>query len=132
MKQFRDTPYYITKDGKVFRYFPPKVRVSTSTYKGKLYRKEYPVPERYKELKQILRTKNYYVVGIYKSPGVREMIDIHRLVAEVHCDGYFEGAHVDHIDCNKLNNHYTNLQWCTKEYNIKKGSNPNYPLFAQI
>ena len=39
---------------------------------------------------------------------------IHRLVAEIYVPGYFEGAHVDHIDCNILNNHYTmcNVSWC--------------------
>ena len=132
MKQFRDTRYYVTEDGKVFRYFPPKKRISTSTYKGKPYRKEYDVPERYKQLKNLKSNNVYFRVRIYHKPGIATTYDVHRLVAELYVDGYFEGAHVDHIDCNKQNNHYTNLQWCTKKYNTIKGDNPDYPLFCQI
>jgi hypothetical protein len=44
---------------------------------------------------------------------------VHRLVAEYFCDGYFDGATVNHKDCNKLNNNSYNLEWCTASYNIK-------------
>jgi hypothetical protein len=44
---------------------------------------------------------------------------IHRLVALHFCDGYFEGAHINHIDENKLNNTALNLEWCTISQNKK-------------
>lgn len=37
---------------------------------------------------------------------------IHRLVAYTYCIGYNNNLVVNHIDGNKLNNHYTNLEWC--------------------
>ena len=37
-------------------------------------------------------------------------------------DGYFEGADVNHIDENKMNNSASNLEWCTRKYNINHGT----------
>lgn len=42
---------------------------------------------------------------------------VHRLVAKLFVDGWFDGAVVNHIDGNKQNNVCTNLEWCTKSYN---------------
>ena len=128
MKQFRDTPYYITEEGKVFRYYPERfVKNGYYVYKGNKVPRLQKRPSKHKPLNPVNKT-GYETVDIYFK-GESTRFYVHRLVAEVYCDGYFEGAHVDHIDCNKSNNHYTNLQWCTKEYNHKKGTNTNYPLF---
>ena len=126
MKQFRDTPYYVTEDGKIFRYWPK--RISKYSYT------EIVREEKWKILKPQNAYGGYQIVSLYLGNGKkdRKILLVHRMVAEVWVPGYFEDAHVDHIDCNNQNNHYTNLQWCTKEYNNKKKNNPNYPLFAQI
>lgn len=39
---------------------------------------------------------------------------IHKLVAQAFVDGWFEGAVVNHIDGNKQNNVWANLEWCTR------------------
>ena len=100
MKQIKDFPdYYITNKGKVWSY----------KWKNKP-----------REIGGVLMGK-----GKYKS--VTLMIDnlkgkhfrIHRLVAKYFVDGYFEGAVVNHKDGNKLNNHYSNLEWVTQQDNIK-------------
>ena len=44
---------------------------------------------------------------------------VHRLVAKAFCDGYFEGAVVNHKDFNRHNNVYTNLEWVTASENQK-------------
>lgn len=43
---------------------------------------------------------------------------VHRLVAHMFLDGYFDGAYVDHIDTNRQNNIFNNLRWCTQEENM--------------
>lgn len=42
---------------------------------------------------------------------------VHRLVASAYCDGYDPLLTVNHKDGNKLNNHYTNLEWVTRSEN---------------
>ena len=42
---------------------------------------------------------------------------VHRLVALMFCPGYEEGKVVNHIDGNKQNNHYSNLEWVTPQEN---------------
>lgn len=44
---------------------------------------------------------------------------VHRLVADAFYDGEHKGLDVNHIDGNKLNNHITNLEFCTRRHNIK-------------
>lgn len=45
---------------------------------------------------------------------------VHQLVAQAFVPGWFEGAVVNHKDANKLNNHYTNLEWVTQKENVNK------------
>lgn len=88
------------------------------------------------EMKQtIMKNKkkksNGYKIIKFSINGESKTFRIHRLVAL-----YFiknddrEKIHVNHIDGNSLNNHYTNLEWCTPKENsihaIKIGLfNPN-------
>jgi len=44
---------------------------------------------------------------------------VHRLVGLYFSDGYFEGAILNHLDGNKLNNYYKNFEWCTHSKNLK-------------
>jgi hypothetical protein len=62
----------------------------------------------------------YEVVNIYSSPKKFKSTFVHRLVAHTWCEGYSDGMVVDHIDANKKNNHYTNLEWVTQGENEKR------------
>jgi hypothetical protein len=123
MKQFRDSRYWVSEDGEVFSYFPTK----HNFYSGRSL--PYITEEKWK-VKKTYYNRGYEIISLLID-NKRTNFQIHRLVAELYIPGYFKGAHVDHIDCNILNNHYTNLQWCTKEYNVKKGSNPTFPLYSE-
>ena len=130
MKQFRDSRYWVSKDGEVWSKTDAYNVIESRTDilksgKVKTYTWVKNRPEKWKELKPQPKRKGYLYVRI----GYNQHTSIHRMVAEVYCPGYFEGAHVDHIDNDNTNNHYTNLQWCTKEYNHQKGDKINYPLY---
>lgn len=69
-------------------------------------------------LKWISHPEGYFHVKLRKD-GIRKSFKVHRLVAMNFCEGYFEGAVVNHIDGNKENNHCSNLEWCTHSHNLK-------------
>lgn len=51
--------------------------------------------------------------------GVRRTVSVHRLIAKVFVPGYFDGADVNHIDGDKMNNAAENLEWVTRSENIR-------------
>lgn len=74
--------------------------------------------------------------GKYKS------VSIHRLVGKYFVDNLNDYKCLNHIDCNKQNNLYSNLEWCTIKYNcehaskngllnIKKGEESNLSVLTK-
>lgn len=90
MKQFRDTKYYATEDGKIYSSISKKF------------------------LKQSSNGKYLHV-----SLGKGNTTLVHRIIAECYCDNPNKYKEVNHIDGNKHNNHYLNLEWCTRSQNAK-------------
>lgn len=58
-----------------------------------------------------------YVSLEYKNK--KRKCGVHRLVAELFVDGFFDGAEVNHKDLNKTNNRWDNLEWVTHSENLK-------------
>ena len=127
MKQFRDSRYWVSEDGKVYSYFPPSNWKCSKPHPGKITK------ERWKIRKPFLDKGGYKCITFSPTPKEPRKLahKIHRIVAELYVPGYFEGAHVDHIDGNRTNNHYTNLQWCTPEYNLAKHTKVIFPLYSE-
>lgn len=71
-----------------------------------------------KRIKSFITRFGYERVALSRN-GQYKKFHVHRLVAMVFCDGFFEGAHVNHIDGNKLNNHFLNLEWVTPGDNYR-------------
>jgi hypothetical protein len=74
-----------------------------------------------KELKKLRKggTSPYLLVQIYISNGKRKNYLVHRLVAKYFVDNPKEKEQVNHIDKNKLNNSFLNLEWVTPKENMK-------------
>ena len=66
------------------------------------------------------RSRNGYLYVDLVDRDKKKRYLVHRLVAFYFCEGWFEGAVVNHIDANPTNNHYTNLEWVTEKENIRK------------
>lgn len=64
-------------------------------------------------------TNGYMEIHFWdKSQGKKVHRLIHRLVAEAFCENPHEYEYVNHKDRNIKNNHYSNLEWCSVQYNI--------------
>ena len=59
-------------------------------------------------------------VSLWKDGRVKDWL-VARLVALTWCDGYFDGATVNHIDGNPMNNCASNLEWVSLKDNIHHG-----------
>ena len=68
------------------------------------------------------KTKDGYLRIELHNKEKRKSFRVHRLVAHMFVDGYFDGADVNHIDENKENNCVDNLEWCTRKYNNNYGT----------
>lgn len=74
-----------------------------------------------KFLKQYLHENGYFVVStkVGGRSGKYYVIKIHRAVAMSFVYGKTdERNYVNHIDCNKINNHFSNLEWVTARENV--------------
>lgn len=79
-----------------------------------------------KILSQYLNVKGYlsHATRIGGRKGIEKAFRIHRLVGMAFCDipdhhkdKAFDELEINHIDGNKINNHYTNLEWCNAQEN---------------
>ena len=63
------------------------------------------------------KTKNGYLNVVLCVNQVKTHKLLHRLVAEHFIENEGNLPVVNHKDCNKLNNHYSNLEWTSVEFN---------------
>lgn len=92
---------------------------------------------RNKILKLHTNSHGYLGINLHKDKKIKRF-SVHQLVARTAIKNSKNRKEVNHKDGNKLNNHYTNLEWCTRSENVKHSyktgltpnrsgkNNPNY------
>lgn len=89
-----------------------------------------------KLLKQVNNSKdpsnNYLVVTLVADDGTRRNKAIHRLMCETFLDNPESKAHVNHIDGNKLNNEFSNLEWATEQENSQHAVDLGLSSYAHL
>lgn len=107
MKQIKTHPnYYITCCGKVF------------SIKNNIY------------LKPRIHTKGYLRVCLRNDNKSKDFY-IHRLVAKYYIKNPNNYKEINHIDNDKTNNRFKNLEWCSRSENLKhlvKSKNHRCPM----
>ena len=99
IKQMKDYPYSITEDGVVLN-------------------------KNGKTMCQWIDNVGYKQCNLYKD-GKKKYVRVHRLVAELFVPNPNNLPQVNHIDGNKLNNHYTNLELVNNSQNTKHAFDNN-------
>ena len=109
MKRYKDTEYFITEDGKVFR-------------NGK-------------QMKTSFQKKMGYEYKVMKINGIRTSVYIHRMIAETYIENVDKKPEVNHWDGNTKNNIISNLFWATSSENkihktrvLKRGVKENHNM----
>ena len=104
--------YRVTPDGRVFSQSKHKVPL---VGKGKEFTGEFKIIlKEERELSTWVNNRGYFTVCFNKQTFM-----VHRLVASAYCENIENKPFVNHKDGNKLNNHYSNLEWCTQAENLK-------------
>lgn len=71
--------------------------------------------------KTFINERGYVVVSLYKEKKLKTF-RVHRLVASAFIENPNNNPEINHKDEDKTNNHVTNLEWCTREYNLAYGT----------
>lgn len=102
--------YRVTREGRVFSQTKRRIPL---VGKGMEFTGEFKfILELERELTYTLNNRGYYSVGIRRKTHM-----VHRLVAQAFIPNPENKPFVNHIDGNKLNNHVSNLEWCTAQEN---------------
>jgi hypothetical protein len=88
-------------------------------YKGYKIFKNGTILNKDGSLKKLGENSNGYLVADLYENGKRERVLVHRLIAKLFIPNTKNRPVVNHIDGNKHNNHYKNLQWTTHSENNK-------------
>lgn len=70
-------------------------------------------------LKQRLNYDGYPEVTLGREKGKRTSVRVHRIVAKLFVPNPNNLPEVNHIDCNRQNSRFDNLEWCTHQENIE-------------
>ena len=86
-----------------------------------------------KELSATDNGKGYLKVALQTNGrSTRKIYKVHRLVAETFIPNPLNKPEVNHIDCDKTNNHVSNLEWSTSSENSSHAYNNDLKNIKQL
>ena len=86
--------------------------------------------EKGKPIKLCLNQDGYYCIVLSKN-SIKKTFLVHRIVAQHYLENNYQKLLVNHIDGNKTNNHYSNLEWCTTQENTEHATINDLVKFGQ-
>ena len=98
--------YFVSEEGDVY----------SSWKQG--YRNSVTRTDHLRKLKPGTGKVGYKLVGVMDGKGNRKSVNVHRMVCETFHENPNGYRYVNHIDEDKLNNHVSNLEWCSNKQNI--------------
>lgn len=72
-----------------------------------------------RQIRPQIHNSGYYTVKLVKSNGDKKHEFVHRLVAKAFLPNDENLSDVNHKDLDKLNNNLENLEWCSRQNNLK-------------
>lgn len=87
--------------------------------------------ENQQELKQRLDSDGYPVVTLGNKRIKRKVVRVHRLVGKYFVDNPLDRLEIIHKDGNKQNNHFSNLEWCTRSENVQHAYDMNLRISSK-
>ena len=72
-------------------------------------------------MKPNIMKSGYHLVGLRRG-NIQNKLYIHRLVALAFIDNPYNLLEINHLDEDKSNNNHTNLEWCSRKYNMNYGT----------
>ena len=85
----------------------------------------FPIHHKVYSPKYIGQFKNRGYINLTDKYGKKLLCVISRIVAKLFCPGYEPGLEVNHKDGNPRNDYYLNLEWCTREQNMRHAYDNN-------
>ena len=70
-------------------------------------------------LRGTVKKSGYVEILLVDEDGKPHYKLLHRIIADCFCEKHNTANEVNHIDGIKTNNHYSNLEWVTREENLK-------------
>jgi hypothetical protein len=97
---------------------------------GNVYSKKFK-SGRIRELKPIRLSTGYYILGLCFNKQRIQILQ-HKFIADIFVPNPNNYTEINHIDFDKSNNSASNLEWCSREYNMRHYFEKNYDRYSKV
>ena len=113
----------------IFAFSQEKERKEVDIYASFIFISENGDVIRNNKIRKLQINKYGYNIVSLSINGKGKTFLVHRMVAECYLSNPNNYPEIDHLDFNKLNNHYSNLEWVTTQENTKRARQANRQIY---